>query len=216
MNQLDTFFKIFSSEAYVYEFIENGTILLRSLHWFRHLEKPRNPNCFFQPNEQYAAQSFKPVVCGLALDKLLAQKREPEDHHKYMFSMHKPTIQENHHLLIDKKFLCFGDFAIVILDAGEFLKRFEEAITSISETRSYYMNNIDYSDLGSLNNPDSLKADVTKGEGYFWHKDPKFHWQNEYRLMWETFNVDGDDVLLHLGNMSDIAKVFPTRQLICC
>lgn len=211
MTDIDLLFKVVSKEAYAYDFLESGAILLRNLPWFRYVEATTSNSSLIKQLQQgggspydYYSDSGPIGIDGIPFQSFGPIKFSvPQEDNKYLFCLSRFKPLENDQLHIHEKFLGFGDYAIVILDSDEFIRRFEEAVSQISETRSYMGHNVEYFDPTAL-----------EGRRDLWCKESQFKWQNEYRFMWETLHIQEEVIMLHLGNLSDIARIYPTRELV--
>ncbi len=211
MADIDLLFKVVSQESHAHDFLENGTILLRNLPWFRYVEAQGTTSSHLKEVQEggaypsaYDWSGGQPIIEGIPFKKSgLIRVPMPEENNKYLFCLSRYTPYEGSQLHINEKFLCFGDYVIVILDGDEFIRRFEEAVGNISETRSYMGHPVEYLDPQAL-----------QGRRDLWRKEIQFEWQNEYRFLWETIHIRDGEIILHLGSLADIARVYPTRSLV--
>ena len=105
-----------------------------------------------------------------------------------------------------EKFLDFGNHVVVITNVTKFLNR-----VVIAANRKKYGLGFDFvtyydPDIGTTLSPQSIETIFAKRN--------KFAWQEEFRLVFNTFTQGNDAVVLDIGRIDDIAFLGNTSDMI--
>ena len=209
------FAKLFDDEKFANDFI-CGKLFANRLSYFRRLEEHEHANR--SDRREGVINWLQSDQCQLVIDGRdittdLAGPVEPHlDWHDNLnvfcvYAAHSGDFKKLTSDNIDgfKKFLkipddClkFGQYAVVVTDASEFLNRVKTAI----KTDGYRLR----SGLVKYYNPETFHGHFDGTDAIFWKRDEYQH-QREYRFAIDTFVMGTDPVTLDIGDISDITML---------
>ena len=206
------FTKFFDEEMYANDFI-CGKLFANRLSYFRRLEEYEYAN----RGDRYEGviNWLNPAQCQLVIDgrDITAALAGPVELHLNwhdnfnvfcVYAGHSGDFKKLTSDNIDgfKKFLkipedClkFGNYAVVVTDASEFLNRVKTAIT----TNGYRLR----SGLVKYYNAETFHGHFDGIDAIFRKRDEYQH-QREYRFAIDTFIMGTDPIILDIGDISDI------------
>lgn len=94
----------------------------------------------------------------------------------------------------------FGEYAVIVADAEEFVTRVKEA--SLNKGYRYFRSLVKYEDFS--------KEELAVGP---FVKDRAFSHQSELRIAVHTGKTDGSAIKLEIGSLADIAVLVPSGEL---
>jgi len=199
---------------YMKELVEKGLLYLNTLEFYRKLEND---------DERRDLNEGAVKVCNLQGGVLYIKDSET-DEFKTVAQLTKSTIRELNSNIQNLNVYClyylksqmpiknisalissqvklgFGDHAVIILDAPEFVTRIKRA--AIKKGYKHYRGLVKYVDLSA--------EEVEVGP---FVKDQSFSHQSELRVAVYTGINDGNAIKLKLGSLQDIAIIMPTNSL---
>ena len=107
-------------------------------------------------------------------------------------------------LTIPKRWLSLGQYAVVIKDVQEFIRRMKEA----ADAKSYVIGQkpVEYYD------PDTYHGVVSSTDAIF-RKQDRYRYQHEFRFIIATPTEGDEPVILEIGEIHDIALGVRTEEL---
>lgn len=201
----------------IVEKTQAGSFWMTSLRKYREIYKKYNDNIIGDPNEGkllihdaifHDPKSGKRTVIE---DGAISTANEDD----FVFCMFAVNPEKHSTFQFDEdqkqKLIGFNDTALLITDAYEFIKRVEKAANEKGyEIEHGFVQYYDetFDDIVHLVNL------VSNGIGNIvFHKTKEYLYQQEFRFTIK--NATGKDSLeLHIGNLSDISKVFTVQEIL--
>jgi len=200
----------------IIESLQSGKIYLNTLKWFRDYENEEGDTVV---GDSYEGMLYinegeliiKDTRESIKLDKTLLKTVE-SNAFVYCMTYINPCMGIFEFSEAQKKeFKKFGDTALLILDSEEFINR----IRTESKNQGYdiYFDSVKYYD----ENIDSGNYWFSLFNGThnvaFWKKK-SYSEQQEFRMVIPEKCCNKDYIVLEIGDISDISKIFSTEQLL--
>ncbi|MGE7662987.1 hypothetical protein ACQKL6_14980 [Peribacillus sp. NPDC097197] len=97
----------------------------------------------------------------------------------------------------------FGPYSVIIRDVQSFIERIESAIKKDDNLKGFQRGLVDYVDVKAVN-----------GEYFAFNKPIEYSYQWEYRFLIKPQIYTDNPIHLKIGNISDIAMLIPTIELM--
>lgn len=214
--------KFLAEEAYVRDLLA-GRIYANRLSWFRRIEASDDAARGDQHEDVVAwYQPDRGVLRLDGVDIMPYIDRPIEFHsnkldHLDLFCTTYGSIEDevlnslvdegpeelSNTLVVSKDLRSLGQYAVVIRDIGEFIRRMKEA----ADTRGYVIGQrpVDYYDPGSYHGATSLTEAVFR-------KQDRYRYQNEFRFVIHTQRAGDQPIILEIGDIRDIALGVRTTE----
>ena len=224
--------KFFQEEKYANDFVE-GKLFANRLSYFKELEGDQergdeDEGAIVFPlgsftldltviNEDTGEETDLPTIGGS--DVVTSPVMRPNwfnDINLFcMYVLHDDDLQGNSAgdtqdlegcLKISKDCVDFGEYAVVVTDHKEFIRRVYKAAVEVG-----------YGLMGRLvsyYNPDNGTPPISSEIETIFSKRKEYEYQNEYRFAIKTGTVRDNPIILDIGKIDDITATFRTSDLV--
>lgn len=206
----------FQSEDRIQQ-LRNGKLYAKTLGYYRKLEEITGDKEIGDAFEAMVHINegiirFPDTGKEIILNDELISTLHSEDYVFCMFGIYPQLDNFNFSEKQKEKMLSFGDTALVILDSEAFIER----VKSAAEKAGFraYFSGVKYYDE-TFDNANMI-IDLMKGmyNVAFW-KRKSYAYQQEGRFIFIAENSnDSDHIILDIGDISDITRVFPSKQIL--
>lgn len=202
--------------AEIIKSIQCGKIYMKSLKWFREYENKSGDIVVGDSYEGMLRINEGELVIEdtgdrIKLDNSILPTIASDSYVFCMTCINSQSKIFEFNDLQKKEMREFGDSALLILDANEFINRIKKAATD--KGYKIYFNNVHY----YKENVDSADMWISLLQGThniaFWKRD-SYKEQQEFRIVVLKEKCIDDHIELDIGDISDISKVFSTEQIL--
>jgi hypothetical protein len=196
----------FGSEENIIDLLENGTMYLNSIQYFKTVEDAELRGDKYEgiteilnfPNGEFEipALNFKGQYISIHL-KNSFQEVTGNIYSLYCISSFHITNPIG--FKIDGRVVNFGKYCLVINDLQIFLDRVKRALQQLG--LKYTIDFVSYYDKSKKN-----------GKVTLFEKSNEFSYQNEFRIYVPSNSTDA--MILNIGSMADIAQIVPVSDIL--
>jgi len=196
----------FGEREHMEDLLQNGTIYMNSLYYFRKHSKHTARHDKYE-----GISSLYNYPTGIIEDKARTIRVEcqsvqiSESYEKTLGNIYSLYCVSSYHIKdpfgfqIDKKNLAFGSFCIFVKDSLEFISRIKIALNKLG--LPFNRGFVDYYNCKEMN-----------GKVTLFDKPNSFEYQNEYRFY--VYRESTEPLVLKIGNLKDIASLHPSEEVI--
>ncbi|NUG76200.1 hypothetical protein HUN14_07760 [Acinetobacter baumannii] len=209
--------RVFSSEKYANEFINNGKFRLNTLNFFKGYKEELSNNI----GDQYEGISFRAtgeqevkVTIEYNNESHEIEVNEIYTHDNYVlnnniFCMYAPAVEQEKKFTLEdiQEIVAFqkdaenlGNYLVLIANPEEFFERFAKTVKKLG-----YKMKRDLVEYVDFNNSVHVPRDKI---GFV--KSDQFSHQKEYRLMIDDGRNVDEHIDLEIGSLADITYLIPT------
>lgn len=199
------------------EYLQKGTIYMKSLEYYRNKEKEKGDDTvgdlfegMFHVNDGYATIP-EMGICEKLSDDLI--KTSFSDSFVFCMFSTLPEIKSFQYSQEQKeKMASFGDTALIITNRDEFIRRVSIAVLRDKLTGCHGF--VRYADE-KVDSAEYWISLLKNGMSYsaFW-KRKRYAYQQEYRFLIEPPVTENDYYELSIGNIEDISVVIPAEKAL--
>ncbi|TKF36963.1 hypothetical protein [Enterovibrio norvegicus] len=208
----------FMPSQYLADFLKDGRLHMNKLSYFKELEETNVVARSDNHEGAEVAYFFDSFEFSLGEELITAQSAKLRIHHEYNLCMNVycmtaitvgDLIESGGEIRLSADFLEFGDKAVVFYNEGLrlFVDRLSETLNTIPKIASHqkykhFAKKIEY-----------MPATYS-GEFGIFRKQSQYSWQYEWRLAVEQKETSGLYDRICLGDISQWAHVFDTKELL--
>ncbi|KAA5971991.1 MULTISPECIES: hypothetical protein [unclassified Pantoea] len=229
---IPVFVKVFNEVKFRDEFI-NGSLYMNTLKYFRGLKEDKKNNIadkhegayrVNQPTELKLTVNGKPIDSKNIIGPVIFSMKWMEQINVFCMTflhshgiLNKEVFNDNEYELLKSYYKLpdesynLGDYAVVIINVQEFLKRVELALTRLidaNQVEDYDFKPVDYYDESAV----SFSIDEFSLESAF-KKNSKYSHQSEFRIAVLRENSECKEFRLEVGSLEDIVYICNTQEI---
>ena len=218
--------KFLSEEAYVRDLLD-GKIYANRLSWFKPVEEEGEEDVSGRRDRHegtvvwHQPDRIRVAINGMDITRDLAGPFQVQSNQLDLlniFCMYAAHIDDadlegvpdeipgqlRSKLAIPRSCFSLGEYAVVIRDVPELIRRIGEAARS-KRYRMWY-GRVNYYD------PDTYHGSNLDRDAVYWKQD-HYRYQCEFRFVFDTQTEDDDPIVLEIGDIRDIALQFRSSEL---
>ena len=215
--------KFLAEEAHVWDLLD-GRIYANRLSWFREIDESDDSGRgdkyegivgWFQPGKGVLRSGDMDIMPNI--DRPIEIRSNQLDHYNLFCTtygwVHEDVLnglsdadseELSNTLLVPKLWLSLGQFAVVIKDVDEFIRRMKEAADALGFVIGHKQ--VEYYD------PETYHG-VTSAADAIFRKQDRHSYQQEFRFVIATHTEGNEHVTIEIGDIHDIAVGVRTAEL---